>query len=82
LESREWEKYKFLSGFQLQKGRDLCSRCQMLVISIKKQNRLVDQLEELVPEKKLSFLLFTLIIFQGSLTVVLVLYNLQIILAF
>jgi hypothetical protein len=39
-----------MSGFQLQKWCDLCSRCHMLVTSIKKQNRLVDQMKELVFE--------------------------------
>jgi hypothetical protein len=50
LESGAWEKHKFLSGFRPQKGCDLCSRCQMLVSYIKKQNRSVNEMKELVLE--------------------------------
>jgi hypothetical protein len=45
-----------MSGFQHQKEHDLCSRCQMLVTSIKKQNRLVDQMKELFLENNITVL--------------------------
>jgi len=36
--------------FPTQKGCDLCSRCEVLVSSIKRQNRSVDEVRELVLE--------------------------------